>query len=36
MLKRINDPNISIVGTDAGPYSFGTHGEERGIYEVLI
>jgi flagellar basal-body rod protein FlgF len=28
MLKRINDPNISIVGTDAGPYSFGTHVDE--------
>ena len=28
MLERINDPDISIVGTDAGQYSFGTHVEE--------
>lgn len=29
MLARINDPNISIVGTNIGPYSFGTHVEEK-------
>jgi len=29
MLERINDPNISINGTDAGGYSFGTHVSEK-------
>jgi flagellar basal-body rod protein FlgF len=39
MLKRINDPSVSVVGTNAGPYSFGTHVDELvtdfsdGIYE---
>jgi len=28
MLQRIDDPNISVVGTDAGKYSFGTHVDE--------
>lgn len=28
MLERINDPNLSVVGTDIGRYSFGTHVEE--------
>ena len=25
MLKRVNDPNLSVVGTNVGKYSFGTH-----------
>lgn len=29
MLERINDPNVSIVGTNAGPYSWGTHVDEK-------
>lgn len=29
MLQRINDPNVSILGSsDVGPYSFGTHVDE--------
>lgn len=28
MLKRINDPNISVVGTNAGKYSFGSYAQE--------
>lgn len=28
MLQRIDDPNISVVGTDVGKYSFGTHVDE--------
>jgi flagellar basal-body rod protein FlgG len=29
MLKRISDPDVSIVGTNAGKYSFGTHVDEK-------
>lgn len=29
MLERINDPNINIVGTDVGRYSFGSHITEK-------
>lgn len=28
MLERIDDPNVSVVGTNAGKYSFGTHVDE--------
>jgi len=28
MLKRVNDPNLSVVGTNVGKYSFGTHVDE--------
>lgn len=28
ILKRINDPNVSIVGTPVGKYSFGSHVDE--------
>lgn len=28
ILKRVNDPNVSIVGTAVGKYSFGSHVDE--------
>jgi flagellar basal-body rod protein FlgF len=28
IIKRINDPNVSIVGTSVGKYSFGSHVDE--------
>ncbi|MBE6913475.1 MAG: flagellar hook-basal body complex protein [Ruminococcaceae bacterium] len=29
MLERINDPNVNIIGTDVGRYSFGSHITEK-------
>lgn len=29
MLQRINDPNVSVLGSAAGEYSFGTHVSEK-------